>query len=163
MPRPPLPPTKKQHGQHALTPLHFKAIRLILVGKPYADIAAECDVDVRTLMSWRKKHIEFKEELDRQQEAVIQGVRDQLIAVATEAFTAIRRTLTSNNENLAFGAARFVLERILDANANKNKPAEAAPPQVVFVDASPNALLEEAARRGLGQGKPLRPNSDQPQ
>lgn len=95
-----------------LDEIQLRAARMIAMGMPYNDIAAQIDVDRTTIYRWRKQP-DFSAELSRLGRKASQEGREHLVRDISEINDIILGTLLDVAQNDASGGARVSAARAL--------------------------------------------------
>jgi hypothetical protein len=127
-------------GDRELSPAQERAIDMLASGMRLAPVAAELNIGLKTLWTWRHDP-RFAAELQARLDAARQAACDQLAAMASEAAGALREVLSSDNDSAKLAAAKAAL-----AIVGIEAPS-ASVPQVQMLEACPQLTDAEVHGR----------------
>ena len=123
-----------------LTPQQSAAIDLLIAGRSDARAAAALGLHRVTVTRWRLYNHVFQAELNRRRQETWGAAGDRLRKALTRAVTVFRNQLLSDNDDLAFRAARALLH--LAGNSRLVRP-----PDPAAAPSDPMDVLNVEARR----------------
>ena len=100
-----------QNDPLLLSPLQEKAIIELLTGKSLTAVASELKIGRKTLNRWLNHPI-FKGELEQRQRELNQATSHRIQSLATKSIDRLETLLDSDDLNIVFKTATFLLSRI---------------------------------------------------
>lgn len=105
-----------------LSSQQLKAIELFCQGMTVSDVARSIDVARTTVSSWKNNNKLFRAELDKQRQALEQGVHDQILLNINPIIKrVINIATTCKNEKTALDACIYAINRLCGTPTNKTE------------------------------------------
>ena len=123
-----------------LSAQQLTAIDLLIAGRSDAKAAAILNVHRVTVTRWRLYNHIFQAELNRRRQEVYSAASDQLRAILTKAVRVFQKQVRSQDQQIAFRAARALLH--LAGSSHLVRPADPA-----HAPTEPTAVLDLEARK----------------
>lgn len=122
----------KVNPQTGLTAIQEQCASLLASGERVSDVADILKVSRTTIYQWSDL-LTFQCYMNQLRDEVQRQTNQTIFALAGEALSAIRQTLTSDNENLRLKTAMWLVERIQKVEVGKCNPFRMLKDEATFL------------------------------